>query len=64
MLAGIGVGLFDHVEQAYERVYKQGAIFQPDAARAKDYERWFKIYQEIYPAVAPISHQLFEETAT
>ena len=64
MLAGIGVGLYDNVEQACRRVYRQGATFQPDAARAKDYQRWFKIYQELYPAIAPVSHQLFGEFAS
>lgn len=64
MLAGIGVGLFCDVEDACRRVYKPGVTFQPDAARARDYQRRFKIYQQLYPTIAPISHQLFAESAT
>ncbi len=64
MLVGVGVGLYDNVDQAYRRVYRQGATFQPDAARAKDYQRWFKIYQDLYPALTPVSHQLFGEFAS
>ena len=64
MLAGIGVEAYENVEQAYQRVYKEGAAFEPDGTRAKDYERWFKIYRQLYPAIAPVSHQLFGEFAT
>jgi len=64
MLAGIGVGLYDDVDQACDRVYREGTTFTPDAERAKDYARWFKIYQEMYPAVAPVSHRLFDEFLT
>jgi xylulokinase len=64
MLAGVGVGLYNDVDQACRRVYREGATFQPNPARAKDYQRWFKIYQDLYPAVSPISHQLFEAFAT
>ena len=40
-------------------------ILSPKQAQwAKDYERWFKIYQELYPAVAPVSHRLFGESTT
>ena len=63
MLAGVGVGLYDDVDQACRRVYRPGPTFQPDPVRANDYQRWFKIYQDLYPAVAPISHQLFGEFA-
>ncbi len=64
MLAGLGLGLYDDVDQACRRVYRQGAVFHPDAARSKDYQRWFRIYQDLYPAVAPVSHQLFGEFAS
>ncbi len=64
MLAGIGVGLYDDVEQACDRVYREGKTFHPDPARAKDYARWFEIYRQMYPAVAPVNHRLFEEFMT
>ncbi|MHB8897936.1 MAG: FGGY-family carbohydrate kinase, partial [Thermoguttaceae bacterium] len=64
MLAGIGVGLYDGVETAYRRVFREGARFEPHAVRASDYARWFKIYQELYPAISPVSHQLFGEFAS
>lgn len=64
MLAGLGVGLYDDVQQACRRVYRPGTTFEPDKARTKDYQRWFKIYQELYPATAPVSHQLFGEFAS
>ena len=58
ILAGIGVGLFKDEQDAFARVYKPGRTYEPDLELSAKYAEWFKIYQQLYPAIGPISHQL------
>jgi xylulokinase len=64
VLAGIGVGLYQNEEDAWERVYRPGRTYEPDPQLAKQYARWFATYRELYPATAPVSHRLFKEFTT
>jgi xylulokinase len=59
MLAGIGVGLYRDEQDAYEQVCKPGTVYQPDLAVTKKYEDLFGIYKQVYPALAPISRQIY-----
>ena len=56
MLAGIGLGLYRDEQAAFERVYRPGRIFQPDADLSARYARWFEIYRELYPALRKNAH--------
>lgn len=58
ILAGIGVGLYQDEEDAFQRVYRPGRAYEPDLALSARYAEWFEIYREIYPAVKPLSHRL------
>ena len=60
ILAGIGVGLYKDERDAFERVYRPGKIYEPDPGLAAKYGEWFPIYKELYPALKPVSHQLFD----
>lgn len=60
ILAGIGVGLYKDEQDAFERVYKPGKIYQPDHQLAPKYAELYQIYRQLYPALAPVSHQLYE----
>ncbi len=61
MLAGIGVNCYGTLEEAYERVYRPGVCYQPDAARADRYQQLFGHYQQLYHALAPLHHQIDKE---
>lgn len=61
MLAGIGVGLYRSMDEAYERVKRPGRIYQPNKERTVFYKRNFEVYKSIYPAVKPLSHRIFDE---
>jgi xylulokinase len=61
ILAGIGTGLYRDEQEAFERVYRPGKIYQPDPELASRYAGWFGIYQQLYPALKPVSHQLYEQ---
>jgi len=64
MLAGIGLGLYQDAEDAYDRLEHPSATLEPDPQRAALYARWFKIYQQLYPATCALNRQLFQETTT
>jgi xylulokinase len=61
ILAGIGVGLYKDEQDAFERVYKPGLTYQPDPDLAPKYAEWYRIYQQLYPALSTVSHQLYEQ---
>jgi xylulokinase len=60
ILAGIGVGLYQDEQHAFDQVYKPGKIYEPNPDLAARYAAWFKVYKQLYPALKPISHQLFD----
>jgi len=61
ILAGIGIGLYRNEQDAFEHVYKPGKTYQPDSKLAPKYTEWFKIYKQLYPALKPVSHQLYDQ---
>lgn len=60
MLAGIGVGLYRDEDDALAHVQKPGVICEPNPDAANRYAKLFPIYQQIYPALKSLSHQLSE----
>jgi len=60
ILAGIGAGLYADAEDGFHRVYRPGKTYQPEPKLAKTYAGAFDIYKQLYPAVSPVSHRLFD----
>jgi xylulokinase len=60
MLAGLGLGLYHDLDEAYERVKRPGRTYQPDTSLTDGYRQSFDIYKRIYPALKPISHRIFD----
>lgn len=58
ILAGIGVGIYKDVEDAYNYVYKPGETYSPNKLLTDRYHELFAIYKELYSTIKPISHQL------
>jgi len=58
ILAGIGVGLYRDVRDAYEKVYKPGKTYQPNLDLTEKYRRWFKTFEQIYPSLKKLNAQL------
>jgi xylulokinase len=58
ILAGIGLGLYQNEEHACRRVYRPGKTFRPDPALNARYAEGFRVYKQLYSALAPIHHQL------
>jgi xylulokinase len=61
ILAGIGVGLYKDEQDAFEHVYKPGKVFEPNPKLVTQYAGWFAIYKQLYPALKPVSHHLFDQ---
>jgi xylulokinase len=61
ILAGIGIGVYRDVEDAFQRVGRPGTSYLPDAASAERYARLAETHRQLYPATRPIHHKLFEE---
>jgi len=64
ILAGIGVGLYKDEQDAFEHVYKPGQTFEPNPKLASTYTEGYQIYEQLYPALNPINHQLYDRFRT
>jgi len=58
LLAGVGAGIFPSAVEAAGRFLQLTDTYQPDSAQHAAYTRQFELYRQVYPAVAPITHQL------
>jgi xylulokinase len=56
MLAGIGVGIYTDVRDAYARVRKPLRLWKPDPRAAGRYAELFPIYRELAPALRNVNH--------
>jgi sugar (pentulose or hexulose) kinase len=61
ILAGIGIGLYRDEQDAFEQVYKPGKTYHPDTQLVARYAEWYQIYKQLYPALKPVSHQLYDQ---
>jgi xylulokinase len=58
MLAGIGVGSYRDEADAFAQVRKTSVVYEPNQEAAQVYARLFPIYQQLYPALRMINHEL------
>lgn len=54
MLAAAGAGIYPTVREASSAMTSFGKRFDPNEDLAETYDRFFAVYQEIYPAVRPV----------
>ena len=57
-MAGIGVGLYQDVQDAFEHVGRPGKTYQPNESLAAKYAEGFETYRELYKALTPINQRL------
>lgn len=58
ILAAVGLGWFESVEQAAEQFASFGEIYEPNAVNVAKYAQIYKIYKQMYQQTSEISHQL------
>ena len=56
LLAGIGAGVYPDAAAAVARTVRARARIEPHPERRAAYEARFHLYQELYPALAPLHH--------
>jgi xylulokinase len=61
ILAGIGIGLYQNEQDAFEHVYRPGKTYQPEPQLTPKYAEWYQIYKQLYPVLKPVSHQLYDQ---
>jgi xylulokinase len=60
MLAGVGMGLYRDMDEAYERVRKPGRIYEPNRDLTKQYAKLFELHKAVYPALKDLNHTIFD----
>lgn len=58
ILAGIGVGMYKDEQEAYASVARPAKTYEPDTSEHARYLERFPIYQQLYPALREINHQI------
>ena len=62
LLAGIGVGVYRDVADAYAQVHRPGRVYEPDLALNARYREWFAAFESLYPALKATHAGLREPT--
>ncbi len=53
LLAGVGAGVWHDVDTACRRTIHVTGSTQPNHAAVTEYERWYQVYRNLYPALKP-----------
>jgi xylulokinase len=54
ILAGIGVGIYRDEQDAFERLYHPGRVYEPNRALTTEYAERFKLFEQLYPALRSV----------
>ena len=54
ILAGVCAGVYPSVQEACRRVVRTKTEQLPDTANNEEYEKYYNIYRELYPALRDI----------
>lgn len=60
ILAGVGTGIYRDFEDAIQTVYREESRFEPEPELVPLYDRQYRVYKEIYPALVGIYDDLAE----
>jgi xylulokinase len=59
ILAGIGIGVYKDENDANQRTFKSGRIYEPRYSTLNYYNKGFKIYKKLYSALREINWEIF-----
>ncbi|MCB0067762.1 MAG: hypothetical protein KDD77_11450, partial [Caldilineaceae bacterium] len=63
IVAAAGAGLYPSIEAAVAGMVTTGPSYQPDPARARVYDDFYRIYRDLYPALRASFRDLAEVRA-
>ena len=58
ILAGIGAGVYRDEQEAFDKVYKPGKVYEPNPQLADEYAERFKVFEQVYPSLKELNQQL------
>jgi xylulokinase len=58
LLAGLAVRVYPSLEEGVARTVRTAAAYEPDAARHAQYMQKYRVFQQVYPALADLNHQM------
>lgn len=58
ILAGIGAGIFRDEKDGFNKTYKPGKIYTPEPDLSGRYDKYYSLYQKIYPSLKDINHEI------
>ena len=58
ILAGVGAGIFPSVEEGCAHIIKNKSIQEPLKENTEEYEKYYEIYKDLYPALKDTFHKL------
>jgi len=58
ILAGVGIGEYNSLDEAVELLVSEVDLFQPDIDMHEQYTERFAIYSDIYPTLKDITHRI------
>lgn len=61
LLAGIGVGIYQDEQEAYQCTFKPGTTYDPDLSLKARYDTYFNMYKTIYANLKTVNWQIFDE---
>jgi xylulokinase len=53
ILAGVGAGLFPSVQEACASIIQEQTSVTPNSANQAEYQKYYALYGELYPVLAP-----------
>lgn len=51
ILASVGAGLYSSVQEACGAIVRTDKVQAPDSEKVPEYEKYYQLYREIYPAL-------------
>ncbi len=60
LLAGIGLGLYQDEQDAFQQTYKEGRIYEPNLNRQNEYEDYYRIFKKLQPSLKEVNHDIFD----
>ena len=58
ILAAVGLGWFDSVQQAADTFTSFGKTYEPVPENVVKYQEYYQLYKQVYPQTADLSHEL------
>ena len=58
ILASVGIGEYNSVDEAVELLVSEVDLFQPDPEMHEKYAERFAIYSDLYPTLKDITHRM------